>query len=414
MNNSTNLSQAVALDQTDPLAHFRGRFDLPPHVIYLDGNSLGPLPKATPERVQQLMHQEWGTQLIKAWTACDWIDMPQRVGGKIAKLIGAEADEVVCADSTSINVYKTLSAALALNPSRRVILSTPDNFPTDLYIAQGLTQQLGQPYTLKMVEADALLEHLNDEVAVMTLTHVNYKTGRLYDMAALTQRAHEHGVLVMWDLAHSAGAVPVHLNAAQADFAVGCGYKYLNGGPGAPAFVYVAKRWQHGARQPLSGWLGDARPFAFDSTYQPAPGIGRFIVGTAPLLSMVALECSLDMWMEVDLAEMRAKSLALSDLFVEQVEAKCAGHGLQLATPRERELRGSQVSFHHPEGYAIMQALIAHNIIGDFRAPDILRFGFAPLYVTYADVWQAAETLARILNERLWDVPAYKAVKKVT
>ncbi len=406
--------QAEALDQADPLAHFRARFDLPPHVIYLDGNSLGPLPKATPERVRQLLHQEWGTQLIKAWTACDWIDMPQRVGGKIAKLIGAEADEVVCADSTSINVYKTLSAALALNSSRRVILSTPDNFPTDLYIAQGLTQQLGQQYTLKLVEADTLLDHLNDDVAVLTLTHVNYKTGLLYDMAALTQRAHEQGALVMWDLAHSAGAVPVNLNAAQADFAVGCGYKYLNGGPGAPAFVYVAKRWQHEARQPLSGWLGDARPFAFDSTYMPAPGIGRFIVGTAPLLSMAALECSLDLWMEVDLAEMRAKSLALSDLFIELVEAKCAGHDLRLATPRERELRGSQVSFHHPEGYAIMQALIAHNVIGDFRAPDILRFGFAPLYVRYADVWQAAETLAHIMNERLWDVAAYKAVKKVT
>ena len=402
------------LDQADPLAQYRALFDLPEGVIYLDGNSLGPLPKATPGRIQQVLHEEWGTQLIKAWTACNWIDLPARIGGKIARLVGAQPDEVLCADSTSVNVFKALSAALALNPKRRVILSTTDNFPTDLYMAQGLIHQLDKQHELRLVSEDEVSALLTDDVAVLMLTHVNYKTGRMHDMVALTKQAHVCGVLVLWDLAHSAGALPVDLNAAQADFAVGCGYKYLNGGPGAPAFIYVAQRWQNEFRQPLSGWLGDARPFAFDPTYEPANGVGRYMVGTPPLLSLAALECGVDMLLDADMNALRAKSLALGDLFIERVEMKCAVHGLVLATPREHVQRGSQVSYHHPEGYAIMQALIAHGVIGDFRAPDIIRFGFAPLYVSYDDVARAVDILARVLDERLWDAPQFRMRKKVT
>ena len=402
------------LDQADPLAQYRALFDLPEGVIYLDGNSLGPLPKATPGRIQQVLHEEWGTQLIKAWTACNWIDLPARIGGKIARLVGAQPDEVLCADSTSVNVFKALSAALALNPKRRVILSTTDNFPTDLYMAQGLIRQLDKQHELRLVSEDEVSALLTDDVAVLMLTHVNYKTGRMHDMVALTKQAHVCGALVLWDLAHSAGALPVDLNAAQADFAVGCGYKYLNGGPGAPAFIYVAQRWQNEFRQPLSGWLGDARPFAFDPTYEPANGVGRYMVGTPPLLSLAALECGVDILLDADMNALRAKSLALGDLFIERVEMKCAVHGLVLATPREHVQRGSQVSYHHPEGYAIMQALIAHGVIGDFRAPDIIRFGFAPLYVSYDDVARAVDILARVLDERLWDAPQFRMRKKVT
>ena len=404
----------AAVDTDDRLATFRERFELPPGVIYLDGNSLGPLPRDTPQHIARVMREEWGTQLIKAWTACNWIDMPLRVGGKIAQLIGAQADEVLCADSTSVNVFKALSAALALNPQRKIILSTHDNFPTDLYMAQGLIRQLDKRHELRLVDESEVGAALNDEVAVLLLTHVNYKTGRMHDMAALTQQAHARGVLVLWDLAHSAGAVPVALNQAEADFAVGCGYKYLNGGPGAPAFIFVARRWQNQFQQPLSGWLGDVRPFAFDPFYEPVSGVGRYMVGTPPLLSMAALECSLDLLLKVDLGLLRAKSLALSEAFIELVERRCAGQGLQLATPRVQHERGSQVSFHHPEGYAIMQALIMHGVIGDFRAPDILRFGFAPLYNRYVDVWDAVEVLAKILDERLWDAPQFMARKKVT
>ncbi len=402
------------LDQADPLAQYRALFDLPEGVIYLDGNSLGPLPKATPGRIQQVLHEEWGTQLIKAWTACNWIDLPARIGGKIARLVGAQPDEVLCADSTSVNVFKALSAALALNPKRRVILSTTDNFPTDLYMAQGLIRQLDKQHELRLVSEDEVSALLTDDVAVLMLTHVNYKTGRMHDMVALTKQAHVCGALVLWDLAHSAGALPVDLNAAQADFAVGCGYKYLNGGPGAPAFIYVAQRWQNEFRQPLSGWLGDARPFAFDPTYEPANGVGRYMVGTPPLLSLAALECGVDILLDADMNALRAKSLALGDLFIERVEMKCAVHGLVLATPREHVQRGSQVSYHHPEGYAIMQALIAQGVIGDFRAPDIIRFGFAPLYVSYDDVARAVDILARVLDERLWDAPQFRMRKKVT
>jgi len=403
-----------ALDAADPLAAFGARFNLPVGLIYLDGNSLGALPRDTPARVARAISDEWGRDLIRSWNTAGWMDMPLRVGDKIGRLIGARPGETVCADSTSINVFKALSAALQLNPGRKVILSEPDNFPTDLYMAQGLTGLLNDGHHLVLKTPDEIEAALNSDTAVLMLTHVNYRTGRIHDMARLTAKAHAVGALVIWDLAHSAGALPVDLNAAGADMAVGCGYKYLNGGPGAPAFIMVAGRHHARFSQPLSGWLGHADPFAFSSDYRPAEGIVRAICGTPAVLNMTALECGLDVMLEADLGLMRAKSLALTDLFIAEVEARCSGQGLSLLTPREHRLRGSQVSFAHAEGYAIMQALIAGGVIGDFRAPDILRFGFTPLYTRYADAWAAAEILADILATRAWDRPEYKARKKVT
>jgi kynureninase len=403
-----------ALDAADPLAAYRSRFRMPPGIVYLDGNSLGPLPKATVARINDVLRVEWGDRLIRSWNESGWMELPARIGGKIARLIGAHEDEVIVADSTSINVFKTLSAALALNPGRHTILSTADNFPTDLYIAQGLIAQLGGQHRLKLVDGEEIADHLDDDTAVMTLTHANYRTGRVYDMPALSKKAHAKGALVMWDLAHSAGALPVDLTGANADLAVGCGYKYLNGGPGAPAFLYVAKRHQPAFSQPLSGWLGHAEPFAFDSAYRPADGIARYICGTPPVLSMSALECGVEMLLEADMQRIRAKSLALSDLFIELVESRCRGLGLTLVTPRDRAIRGSQASFTHPEGYAIMQALIAAGVIGDFRAPDILRFGFTPLYTRYVDAWDAVTRLRHILKSRAWDRPDFKQRKSVT
>ncbi len=401
-------------DADEPLARFRERFALPDGVVYLDGNSLGALPTSTTSRIHEVLQVEWGERLIRSWLQSGWMEMPSRVGDKIARLIGAGPGEVVVADSTSINVFKTLSAALALRPDRRVILSTPDNFPTDLYMAQGLIQQLGGRHELRLVDGEEIGSHLNEDVAVMTLTHVNYKTGRMYDMPGLTRLAHEHGALTMWDLAHSAGAVPVDLNAANADFAVGCGYKYLNGGPGAPAFLFVAARHQPHFRQPLSGWLGHAQPFAFSPMYEPAEGIARYLCGTPPVLSMTALECGVDLLLEADMALIREKSLALTSCFIELVEARCGEYGLELVTPRDPNIRGSQVSFRHPESYAIMQALIAQGVIGDFRAPDLMRFGFTPLYLRFVDVWDAVETLHSILATRSWDRPEWKVLQSVT
>ena len=403
-----------ALDAADPLAPFRARFRMPAGLIYLDGNSLGPLPKAAVKRLNEVVRLEWGERLIRSWNVSDWMEMPARIGDKIAKLIGAGPGEVIVADSTSINVFKTLAAALALNRGRRTILSAHDNFPTDLYIAQGLIAHLGGAHRLKLVDGEELAEHLDGDVAVLALTHANYRTGRVYDMAGLTAKAHAAGTLVMWDLAHSAGALPVDLHSADADLAVGCGYKYLNGGPGAPAYLYVAQRHQAAFSQPLSGWLGHAEPFAFDSTYRPAEGIGRYICGTPPVLSMSALECGVDMLLEADMRQIRKKSLALSELFIELVEARCRGYGLELITPRDPAIRGSQASFCHPEGYAIMQALIAGGVIGDFRAPDILRFGFTPLYTRYVDVWDAVTRLRGILKTGAWDRPELKQRKSVT
>jgi kynureninase len=404
----------AALDAVDPLASFRDKFHVPEGVIYLDGNSLGALPKAIPDRLAQAVTQEWGGGLVRSWNTAGWYDMPRRLGDKIARLIGAQPGEVVVADSTSVNLFKVLAAALKLNPGRRVVVSEPDNFPTDLYMAQGLIDLLGGQHELKLVRAEALMEAINDETAAVMLTHVNYRTGYRHDMAAITAYAHAQGALVIWDLAHSAGAMPVDLTAANADFAIGCGYKYLNGGPGAPAFVYVAQRHQAGFSQPLSGWMGHAQPFEFGWKYRPAEGIARYLCGTQPVLSMIALECAVDLVLTADLAEVREKSLRMADLFIRLVEERCAGHNLELVTPREPEKRGSQVCLRHPEGYPIMQALIARGVIGDFRAPDILRFGFTPLYLRYVDMWDAVDILADILNTRAWDQPAFKQRAKVT
>jgi len=356
-----------ARDRADPLASFRERFALPEGIVYLDGNSLGALPKAAALRVKHAVEREWGADLIKSWNVHRWIDLPQRAGAKIARLVGAKASEVIVADSTSVNLFKMLAAALRMRPGRRVILSEPGNFPTDLYVAQGLIEMLGDrpggKLELKLVPGEQIAGALDDaalgaDVAVVSLTHVNYKSGRIHDMAAVTAKAHAAGALVLWDLAHSAGALPVDLGAAKADFAVGCGYKYLNGGPGAPAFLFVAERHQASIRPPLAGWMGHAHPFTFDVGYEPAPGIARNLCGTPPVLSMSALDAALDVMLEADMGALRAKSLALGDLFLALVEQRCAAHGFRNGSAARHE-RGSQVGLLHPEGYAIMQALRA-------------------------------------------------------
>ncbi len=417
-----NRSDFVSLDAKDPLAPLRELFALPPDIIYLDGNSLGVLPKATAARVAAAITQEWGAGLIRSWNTAGWMEQPGRIGDKIARLIGAGPGEVVAADSTSINLFKVLAAALRMqcgeDANRCEVVSEIGNFPTDLYMAQGLNEVAGNPYTLRWVETEDVLPILSQHTAVLMLTHVNYKTGRLWDMQAVTAAAQARGALVIWDLAHSAGAVPVDLKAANADFAVGCGYKYLNGGPGAPAFVWVHPRHVDRFVQPLSGWLGHAAPFAFTPEYAPAKGIGRYLCGTPPVLSMTALECGLDAMLAAEayggMAALRAKSVRLTDLFAQLVEERCAGHDLVLTSPRDAAQRGSQVCFAHPQGYPIMQALIARGVIGDFRAPDILRFGFTPLYTRFVDVWDAVEHLRQVLETAEWQGERFAARLAVT
>jgi kynureninase len=402
------------MDAADPLARSRDGFVLPEGIVYLDGNSLGALPRQAEERVRTVITRQWGQDLIKSWNVHDWIGVPARLGGKIARLIGAKPSEVLVADSTSLNVFKALHAALCLRPGRRVILSDDGNFPTDLYMAQGLIEQLSDSHRLEIVAPDEIAASLTEDVAVLMLTEVDYRTGRLHDMKALTKLAHDKGALAFWDLAHSAGAFPVDLNGCGADFAVGCGYKYLNGGPGAPAFIYVAERWQGSAEQPLFGWMGHDAPFAFDLDYRPKPGIARFLVGTPPILSLTALEAGLDLFADVELGALRRKSGALGDLFIALVAQELAGSGLTLASPALAAERGSQVSYRHPEGYPIMQALISRGVIGDFRAPDILRFGFAPLYVSFSDVWNAVAHLKAVMAGQEWQKPEFRRRAAVT
>lgn len=397
---------------TAAAARFRDRFLLPEGIVYLDGNSLGPLPKATPARVAEVIEGEWGRDLVTSWNKHGWIDLPRRVGDKIARLIGAASGEVMVADSTSVNLFKLLGAALALRPERRVLLSERGNFPTDLYVAEGLAALLGQGHALKLVEADEIVAAIDDDVAVVFLTEVDYRTGRLHDMAALTAAARARGAVMLWDLAHSAGALPVDLHAAGADLAVGCGYKYLNGGPGAPAFLYVRQDLQEEIRMPLTGWLGHAAPFAFEPGWRAAPGIGRALVGTPPILSLIALEVGVDLLLEADIEELRRASIALAERFIAGVEARCPA--LRLVSPRDPARRGSQVSFAHPEGYAIVQALIARGVIGDFRAPDILRFGIAPLFIGEAEIDAAIGHLSAVLERREWDRPEYRKRAAVT
>jgi kynureninase len=397
---------------TTDFAATRARFHLPEGVVYMDGNSLGPLVKTAAARVAHAVEAEWGEMLITGWNKAGWMAQPSRVGDRIAALIGAEPGHVVMGDTLSIKVYQALASAVEMNPSRRVILSDTGNFPSDLYMAEGLCRTLGQGYTLKTVAPEALADAIDETVAVTLITEVDYRTGRRHDMADLTARAHAAGALTVWDLAHSAGAFPVHLAKCGVDFAVGCTYKFLNSGPGGPAFIYVAPRHAEVARPALSGWLGHAAPFAFDLDYRPGTGIERMRVGTPPVLQLAALEAALDVWDNVNLEDLRAACLALGDRFIAGVEARCPA--LRLATPRAHEMRGSQISFRHPQSYAIMQALIARGVVGDFRAPDILRFGITPLFIGAADIDRAVDTLAEVMDKSLWDRAEYKVRAAVT
>ncbi|MEX2453915.1 MAG: kynureninase [Rhodospirillaceae bacterium] len=402
------------LDREDVLGRFRDEFDLPDGIVYLDGNSLGPLPRRTLARMIDVTREEWGQALIRGWNDHGWIGMPQRVGAAIAGLVGAAPDEVIAADSTSINLFKLLAAACALRPRRRVVLTEAGNFPTDIYMAEGLVSLLGDGYEVRAVPRAGLADAIDESVAVAMLTHVDYRTGEMLDMRALTARVHMAGALMLWDLSHSAGAVPVDLNEANADFAVGCGYKYLNGGPGAPAFLFVAARLQEAARQPLSGWMGHADPFAFEAGYRPADGMARHLCGTPPILALAALEEGVSLFREADMAEIRRKSVLLGEVFIALVEQECAGHGFALASPRDAARRGSQASFRHPDGYAIVQAMIRRGVIGDFRTPDIMRFGFAPLYTGFRDLWTAVTVLSDVMESGDWDRPEFRIRASVT
>ena len=401
------------LDRADPLAPFRDRFILPDGVIYLDGNSLGPLPRATPGRVAAAVEAEWGQGLIRSWNEAGWIDLADRVADRIASIVRAPPGSVAVADSTSINLFKILGAAIAMRPGRHVILSENDNFPTDLYIAQGLAAFAAAGHQVRTVAAGAIEAAIDDTTAVVMLTHVNYRTGAMHDMAALTRVIHEHGALAVWDLAHSAGAVPVDLAAAGADFAVGCGYKFLNGGPGAPAFLFAAPRHHGKLRFPISGWLGHAAPFAFEPDFRAAPGLGHAVVGTPPVLSLTALDVGVSLMAEADIAAIRAKSLRQVDLLAELLEAGAPGT-FHRETPIDPARRGSQLCLSHPDAYAIMQALIARGVIGDFRAPDILRFGITPLTLRYTDLWDAAAIFGDIMARSAWQNPAYAIRRAVT
>ena len=400
--------EARALDAADPLAGFRDRFALPAYTIYLDGNSLGALPRATPAAMAEMVERAWGERLIRSWNE-GWIDAPTRLGGKIAPLIGAGADEVIVGDSTSANLFKALVAALRIDPARRVVLSEAGNFPTDLHVAEGAVACVPGA-TLRVVPRGAIAAAIGPDVAVLLLTHVHYKTADRFDMAALTAAAHRAGALMLWDLSHSVGAVPIDLTGAGADLAVGCTYKYLNGGPGAPAFLYVATRWQERLASPLSGWMGHAEPFAFTDAYAPAPGMKRWLAGTPPMLAMAALEAGLDLWATVDRDAAWAKSAALWRIMA----VAGAAAGLECVTPADPAARGSHISFRHPHAHAITQALIARGVIGDFRDPDILRLGLTPLYLSHEDVWRAGDMLAQVMASGEWKEPRFATRQAVT
>ena len=405
-----SLADAEALDRADPLRAFRGRFRLADGLIYLDGNSLGALPARTPAILADAVERQWGRDLIGSWNSAGWMDAPERVGGKIAGLIGAEADEVVVADSTSVCLFKALAAAASLDPRPGVILSEPGNFPTDLHVAEGLARLMPH-LQVRTVPADRIADAIDADTRILMLTHVHYRTAAMHDMPALTARARAAGAAAIWDLSHSVGAVPVDLNGAGADFAVGCGYKYLNGGPGAPAFLFAARR-HHGVEAPLAGWLGHAAPFDFGDAWQPAPGIARFRTGTPPVLGLAALEAGVDLVREAWGPALWAKSAALFDLFADLVAQRCPG--LALVSPRDAARRGSHIAFAHPDAYPMVQALIARGVVGDFRAPDVLRFGLTPLYVGHADVWRAVDHMAAMLATGEWRDPRFQVRARVT
>lgn len=402
------------MDARDPLGFARARFSIPDGVIYLDGNSLGALPNSVAPRLGDVIAREWGEDLVTSWNRNDWIGLPRRLGARVAPLIGAAPDEVIVADSTSVNLFKLAAAGLRLASPRRVILTERENFPTDLYVLQGLEEMLGGAVALRMVAREELVASLDTDVALVMLTHTDFRTGAIHDMRALTEAAHRVGALALWDLSHSAGAMELMLDRDDADLAFGCGYKYLNGGPGAPAYLYVSRRHQANIHQPLTGWMGHAAPFEFGPQYRPAEGMARFLCGTPPVLSMIALEEGLKTFDGVDLRQVRMKSVALGDLFMRLVEERCGDFGFAIAGPRDGNARGSQVSLRHAQGYAIMQALIAARVIGDFRAPDFFRFGFAPLYTRYVDIWDAIDRLASIMANETWQEPRFQTRAAVT
>ncbi|HZL01316.1 MAG TPA: kynureninase [Caulobacteraceae bacterium] len=409
---SAGLADAKILDEADPLRDFRRRFALPAGVIYLDGNSLGALPAATAPRLARAVETEWGEGLIRSWNDAGWIGAPARVGAKIARLIGAAAHEVIVADSTSVNIFKLLAAAARARPGRRVILTETGNFPTDLYVAAGAADALG--LELRAVAPGAVMGALDSDVACVLLTHVHYKTAARRDMAAVTAKVHAAGALMIWDLSHSAGAVEVDLRGCGADLAVGCGYKFLNGGPGAPAFLFVAEALLASLASPLTGWMGHAAPFDFSDDWRPAAGVGRFLCGTPPILGLIALESAIDLWLEADRPAVWKKAARLWDLFADAARPLVECHGFELLTPAAAERRGSHIAFTHPNGYAVMHALIARGVIGDFREPDVLRFGLTPLYLSHQDVWRGARTLYEVMESGAWrDAPA-RAEGRVT
>ena len=406
-----DIDEARALDSSDPLAFARERFRLPEGLIYLDGNSLGALPKAAPQKLEETAERQWGEDLIASWNKHGWIDWPTRVAAKLAPIVGAKPNELLIADSTSVCLFKLLATAAQARPGRKTILTQRRNFPTDLYVAQGLADLLG--LHVKTVEPDKIQSALDEDTAVVTLTHVDYRSAAFYDMRAINEAAHAASALMLWDLSHSAGAIELDLDGTGCDLAVGCGYKYLNGGPGAPAFIFVAERLQDELANPLAGWMGHAEPFAFVDDYSPGEGIVKFLTGTPSILALAALEAGLNTFDGISMADLQAKSRKLSDLFVSEVEVRC-GAEVRLASPRDPARRGSHVVIAHPEGYAVMQALIVRGVIGDFRAPDLMRFGFCPLYNRFEEMVQAAEILADILGTGEWDQPRFHRRSKVT
>ena len=410
----TTRDACVARDSADPLRGFRDRFVLPEGVVYLDGNSLGPMPRAAADVLNRTIEQEWGHDLIRSWNSAGWFDMPARLGDRIGALLGAAPGQTLICDTTSINLYKAIHAAIGLRPDRNVVIAEEESFPTDLYIIEGAMRSAGRPMQRRLIGRDgpSIDSLLDGQVAVAVLSHVNYRTGELLDMAGITRRLHDAGALVVWDLCHSAGVVEIAFDRHAVDFAVGCTYKYLNGGPGSPAFISVAKTHQAAAQHPLSGWWGHAAPFAFDRDFRPDAGIRRFLCGTQPIISLRGVEVALDAMQGVEMAALRQKSLALTELFMARVGALLPG--LDIVTPRLPSSRGSQVGISFDKGYAVVQAMIERGVIGDFRAPDLMRFGFAPLFVRYQDVWDAAEILASCINAEVWRDPRFDRVLDVT
>ncbi len=409
------LKKVQHLDKVDPLADKRESFALPDDLIYLDGNSLGALTHASAKRLESVIYHQWGQDLIGGWNLHNWIDLPLLTGEKIAPLLGAKSGQVIVCDSISVNLYKLLITALNMRPGRVKVLSEQGNFPTDLYMVQGIQALLGEDRCkLVSVAANQIEQQLTEDIAVLMLTHVNFRTGQMHDMKRLTELAHHKGILVIWDLAHSAGALPLELDSWGVDFAVGCGYKYLNGGPGAPAFIYASHQHHDNIRQPLTGWMGHANPFGFSENYQPAKGIKQFLTGTPSILALAALDAALDVFAEVNMHQLRDKSTRLTELFLEMKEASSELNELTLVSPTDSEIRGSQLSFSHPQAYAICQALIDDGVVPDFRAPDIIRFGFTPLYLSFANIQQAVEILCRVINQKRYLDKRYQQQRAVT